>query len=75
MFGAVVGMDRLWQMFFPVLFSLLSQHAQHLEQSSVQSLYSIISGVVWGSPGVTNPRELLQGVEERVFKLTALVMV
>lgn len=75
MLGAVVGVDRPRQMFLPALFVLFSQRPQHLEQGSVQSLYRITLGVVWGSPGVTNPRELLQGVEEGVFKLMPLVMV
>lgn len=44
MFGAVVGMDCLLQMFPRALFVLISQCAQHLEQGSIQSLQDYLGG-------------------------------
>ena len=60
----------------PLWLQLLRESFQHVDHSSIPSFnLSIALRVIWGSPGGLDTTQLMQSLEQVVFKFRTLVMV
>ena len=73
--GAIIGVYNLRQVVSPSFLLLFSKGSEHLEQGPVESFRWITLRMVGCGPGITNSTELLQGLEEFIFKFATKVMV
>lgn len=73
---AVVGVDNLVEVIFPVGFLRFGESAQHGQECAVKTFHlSIALGVIWCCSQMGNPTQLFEPLEQVVLELSPLVVV